>query len=98
MPWNFQIFRVNASGDNVGAVPKAQLLLSSELSQTPVFIGFSDTMSGVQKFRILSEAGRTWFTHATSAWGSGGGAIRIGITIRITMGTAAESAMSRPPM
>jgi hypothetical protein len=55
MPWNFQIFRGNASVENVGAVPKAQLLLSSELSQTPVFIGFSDTMSGVQKFHGVEK-------------------------------------------
>jgi hypothetical protein len=53
MPWNFQIFRGNAPGENVGAVPKAQLRLSTELSKTPVFIGFSDAMSGVQKFRIF---------------------------------------------
>ncbi len=40
MPWNFQIFRGNASGENIGAAPKAHPLLSSGLSQTPVFIGF----------------------------------------------------------
>jgi hypothetical protein len=39
-PWNFQIFRGNASGENVGAAPKAQPFLSSGLSQTPLFIGF----------------------------------------------------------
>jgi hypothetical protein len=55
MPWNFRIFRGNASGENVGAVPKAQLLLSSELSQTPVFIGFPDTMSGVQNFHAMEK-------------------------------------------
>jgi hypothetical protein len=53
MPWNFQIVRGNASGENIGAVPKAQLFLSSELSQTPVFIGFSDTMSGIQNFHAM---------------------------------------------
>jgi hypothetical protein len=58
MPWNFQIFRGNAPGENVGAVPKAQLLLSSELSHTPVFIGFSDTMSGVQMYHICGKVKR----------------------------------------
>jgi hypothetical protein len=55
MPWNFQIFRGNASGENVGAAPKAQPLLSSGLSQTPVFIGFSDTMSEVQNFHGMEN-------------------------------------------
>jgi hypothetical protein len=53
MPWNFQIFRGNAPGENIGAAPKAQLLLSSALSHTPVFIGFSNTMSGVQNFHAM---------------------------------------------
>jgi hypothetical protein len=90
MPWNFQIVRGNASGENIGAVPEAQLLLSSELSQTPVFIGFSNTMSGVQKFRIF-DGGWADLIHPRH---EGVGVLgRRAIRIQITMGI-----VSRPPI